>query len=250
MCIYQIKPITQKILERYRPTRLAIKELAGQLYFCKSIVEDIETYPGSGVVWQKRIKKYGKQNIKTLWVSDWYHDPYEIQQVALHFSKENQVVESSKWANQKPEDGLDGGRQSPETQAVITKKIRGQKRTPEQNEAKSKRQTGLRKPQHWIDTRPGYDKTLYRWEFVETGEVVTMIRRDFRKQYIDHLTKLKNQTVREMITTGKTIFGWRWMDYPDEVLTPFWKCQHCGKEGENRGLFTRWHGDKCKLSQV
>jgi hypothetical protein len=117
MSIYQIKPITQKILDRFQPTRLAIKELNGIKYFCKSITEDIVSYPGSGKVWKYRIKKYGKQNIKTLWVSDWYYDPYEIQRIALGFSEENQVVESDEWANMKPEDGLDGGRQRPEGQA-------------------------------------------------------------------------------------------------------------------------------------
>lgn len=109
MDIYQPRAIMEETVAKFRPTRLAIKELAGQLYFCKSITKDICAYPGSGVRWQKRIKKYGKENIKTLWVSDWYHCPHEIQEVALHFSKENQIVESETWANIKPENGLDGG---------------------------------------------------------------------------------------------------------------------------------------------
>ena len=108
MTIYEPKILSERILRNFVPTRLAIKELAGQFYFCKSIRKDIECYSGSGVVWKKRIKKYGKNNIKTLWVSDWYYDPYEIQEIALHFSRENQIVESDKWANIKPENGLDG----------------------------------------------------------------------------------------------------------------------------------------------
>ena len=91
------------------PTRLAIKKLAGILYFCKSTVENISIYSGSGVEWKDRIKKYGKENIETLWISDWYICPHEIQRVALDFSRENQIVESDKWANLKPENGLDGG---------------------------------------------------------------------------------------------------------------------------------------------
>lgn len=232
MCIYQPTPITQKIIERYRPTRLAIKELNGIKYFCKSMAEDIIAYTGSGVLWKRIYKKHGKQNIKTLWVSDWYHDPYEIQEVALHFSKENQIVESDKWANMKPEDGLDGGRQSPETQARITKKIRGQKRTPEQNVAKSKRQTGLKKSQQWLDKRMGskyqrhkskndwefvgekhwnYQSELYEFENIQTGERVTATKAVFRKI-------IRGSDPSRLITgERKTCKGWRFIQKISQV---------------------------------
>lgn len=210
MCIYQPTPITQKMIDRFQPTRLYIKELAGIKYFGKTSKEDIMVYAGSGVVWGKRIKKYGKDNIKTLWVSDWYHDPYEIQKVALHFSEENSIVESDVWANQKPEDGLDGGRQSPEVQVKITNKITGQKRSPEQNEAKSKRQTGTKKSQKWLNNRPGYDKTIYDWLHVGSGFILSMGRRDFTKQYIMPHTQYHKQTVQEMKGDPRKIkFGWQ-----------------------------------------
>jgi hypothetical protein len=106
---YQPKVITEDAIKRFRPTRLIVKELAGILYFCKSTVDDIERYPGSGKIWKDRIKKYGKENINTLLVSDWYYCPHEVQKDALKFSEENHIVESKKWANAKPEDGLDGG---------------------------------------------------------------------------------------------------------------------------------------------
>lgn len=109
MNIYTPTPITQQIRDNFRPTRLYIKELAGVYYFGKSVVSDIESYTGSGKVWKDRIKKYGKKNIKTVWFSDWYESPDDIQPVALHFSQENQIVESTMWANLKPENGIDGG---------------------------------------------------------------------------------------------------------------------------------------------
>jgi hypothetical protein len=124
MCIYEVQSISEKTIEQFVPTRLAIKELAGVKYFCKSIVENIRSYPGSGIVWKDRIKKYGKKNIKTLWVSDWYNCPYEIQKIALDFSKENQIVESSEWANLKPENGLDGGKNSPESNIKNSESVR------------------------------------------------------------------------------------------------------------------------------
>jgi hypothetical protein len=115
MCIYEPQVLSERTIQNFVPTRLAIKKLAGILYFCKSTEENILRYPGSGVVWKDRIKKYGKENIETLWVSDWYFCPHEIQKVALEFSRENQIVESDKWANLKPENGLDGGRNSAES---------------------------------------------------------------------------------------------------------------------------------------
>jgi len=119
MSIYSLSHITQQIIENFRPTRLYIKELAGVYYFGKSVVYDIESYTGSGKVWKDRIKKYGKENIKTLWFSDWYTCPYEIQQAALHFSLENRIVESTKWANLKHENGLDGGKLSDDIECRI-----------------------------------------------------------------------------------------------------------------------------------
>lgn len=109
MNIYSPIPITQEIIDNFRPTRLYIKELYGVYYFGKTVINDIVSYTGSGKLWKDRIKKYSKEEIKTLWFSDWYTCPEEIQSVALHFSSENQIVESPIWANLKPENGFDGG---------------------------------------------------------------------------------------------------------------------------------------------
>lgn len=92
----------------FQPTRLYIKELAGVKYFGKTTMPDAHSYTGSGVIWKKRIKKYGKENIKTLWVSDWFHDATSLTEFALKFSEDNQIVESKEWANYIPENGLDG----------------------------------------------------------------------------------------------------------------------------------------------
>jgi hypothetical protein len=146
MCIYDIQVLSERTIQNFIPTRLAIKELAGKLYFCKSISDNIENYGGSGVIWKKRIKKYGKENIKTLWVSDWYHSPHEIQEIALHFSKENQIVESDRWANLKPENGLDGGRQTPDIIEKIASKHRGKKSSMEHRRA-----SGIALKKVWAD---------------------------------------------------------------------------------------------------
>lgn len=109
MNIYSPIEITEEIRSKFKPTRLYIKELSGVKYFGKTTRKDVHLYNGSGKIWRNRIKKYGETNIKTLWVSEFYYDPEEIQKIALEFSRENNIVESKIWANYKPENGLDGG---------------------------------------------------------------------------------------------------------------------------------------------
>ena len=210
MSIYQPKVLSETIVSQFKPTRLAIKELAGMLYFCKSTAADIERYPGSGVVWKKRIKKYGKDSIKTLWVSDWYHNPHEIQEIALHFSHENQIVESSRWANQKPEDGLNGGHPGNDASKRGALARTGVKHSPERNAAKSARQKGKKKSQQWLDNRSiqgGYNKIIYGWEHILTGQQISLTRYDFVRTI---LGKEKDGNV-SMVISGKqkSIKGWR-----------------------------------------
>lgn len=107
MTIYKKITINNSIKNNFKPTRLCIKKLAGIYYFCKSTRKNIEQYTGSGVLWKARIKKYGAKNIKTIWISDWYYCPEEIQNIALHFSEENDIVNSEIWANMAPEWGID-----------------------------------------------------------------------------------------------------------------------------------------------
>lgn len=101
--------------ENFVPTRLYIKAItvpSGKriYYFGKytSTIKPIEDYKGSGIRWVKILKKY-KLHPETLWVSEWYTDPKELQEVAIGFSIENNIVQSDSWANLKIENGLDGG---------------------------------------------------------------------------------------------------------------------------------------------
>ena len=67
------------------------------------------TYNGSGVHWQRHLKKHGK-DIKTIQV--WKFDNLqECTVFALEFSIKNNIVESADWANLVLENGFDG--QSP-----------------------------------------------------------------------------------------------------------------------------------------
>ena len=109
-----------------QPTYLYIKQhsITGLKYFGKTSGDPYK-YNGSGKHWKTHIKKHGKEHVKTLWVSELYHDT-SISDYALQFSIKNNIVESKQWANLKPENGLDGGgtpgiKLSAETRANMSK---------------------------------------------------------------------------------------------------------------------------------
>lgn len=93
----------------FTPTYLYIKQhsITGKLYFGKTI-RNPEIYLGSGTYWNRHIKKHGKEHVITLWYCLFY-DKESITDFAINFSKSQNIVESEKWLNLKPETGVDGG---------------------------------------------------------------------------------------------------------------------------------------------
>lgn len=92
----------------FKPTWLYLKQhnITGLKYFGKTI-RDPQSYPGSGIRWTRHLKKHGK-DISTLWCQ-LFTNKEELTKFALQFSAENNIVESTEFANLKPEDGLMGG---------------------------------------------------------------------------------------------------------------------------------------------
>lgn len=92
----------------FKPTCLYIKQHndTGLKYFGKT-TSDPEKYKGSGLYWNSHLKIHGN-NVSTIWYKRFY-DKKSLNEYALAFSKENNIVESAEWANLKPENGLDGG---------------------------------------------------------------------------------------------------------------------------------------------
>jgi hypothetical protein len=91
------------------PTVLYIKQhsITGLKYFGKT-TRDPYKYNGSGKHWVRHIKKHGRKYIITTDVFGPFTDKDAIIEFALAFSRDNNIVESKDWANQRPENGLDG----------------------------------------------------------------------------------------------------------------------------------------------
>ena len=78
----------------------------GLRYFGKT-TRDPYKYNGSGKYWTNHCNKHG-WDITTTWVYA-YEDIKLCEEEALFFSEVYDIVESSDWANLKPENGINGG---------------------------------------------------------------------------------------------------------------------------------------------
>lgn len=93
----------------FTPTYLYIKQhsVTGLMYFGKTTKSDPIKYLGSGVHWQRHIKKHGLEHVVTLWY-ELFTNRDELIQFATQFSKSMNIVESTSWANLCEETGIDG----------------------------------------------------------------------------------------------------------------------------------------------
>lgn len=91
------------------PTWLYIKQHndTGLKYFGKTTRKDPYRYYGSGKYWIRHIGQHGK-NITTTW-AQLFTDKTSLVEYAIQFSTENNIVESSEWANLIPEAGYEDG---------------------------------------------------------------------------------------------------------------------------------------------
>ncbi len=94
---------------------IATHNKTGLKYFGKTCkwftVEDLQkNYHGSGIYWNKHLKKHGKNITMEIYSICSLNEENEdyVKHIALKFSEENNIVKSKKWANLIPENGLDG----------------------------------------------------------------------------------------------------------------------------------------------
>lgn len=105
-------------MKEFKPTYLCIKQhlITGKLYFCKTTKSEKQMlkYKGSGRYWARHLKEHGKEYIETIWFCLFY-DKETIKEFALMCSEQWNIVKAvdehnkKLWANERSENGLDGG---------------------------------------------------------------------------------------------------------------------------------------------
>jgi hypothetical protein len=201
-----------------KPTYLYIKQhsVTGLKYFGKTTEKDPYKYSGSGTRWTNHIKKHGKDFIKTIWVSDLYYDT-SIVEIALHFSKENNIVESNDWANLMLENGLDG-----KPVGIICNK-----------ETKTKisiANTGNKYRKGTTHTK----ETKTKISIANTGKIQsekTKIKKSIANK--GKITSEETKIKLSIANTGK--------------VHPIVTCPHCNKTGGVCNM-KRYHFDNCKFN--
>ncbi len=93
----------------FAPTALLVMKhnKTGLKYFCKTTrIESMHKYYGSGIRWQRHLKKHGKDiDVDVL---GFYFDKDACTSAAIKFSEDNNIAKDRNWANMIYENGLDG----------------------------------------------------------------------------------------------------------------------------------------------
>jgi hypothetical protein len=190
--------------------------ITGLNYFGKTTIEPY-VYNGSGKYWKRHLNKHGV-DIETINVWE-FTTQDECTKFALNFSIENNIVESTEWANLKLENGKDGGDPGLIGRQKISKSKIGVKHSTEQNLAKSIRQKGLKRSPEYLAKKVGLNHKPHQARTKSNKNK----GRPIPKEWIDKSAKSR---------TGMTY----------SIV----ECPHCGKQGGSSSM-PRWHFDNCKM---
>ena len=218
-------------------TWLYIKQhsVTGLKYFGKTTKEDPTAYTGSGKYWKDHLRVHGKEHVKTIWCQ-LFTTPEELTLYALTFSKQNNIVKSTEWANLIIEDGFGGGRPGMKLSEESRKKI------SEKNKGKRYRAGFKNSAEHNEILR------LSRIGSHHTDEVKAQISSSKlgRKNTIDHNLKIsetmKGRPGKPMTEDHKKKLLSANLGKKHTIVT----CPHCSKSGGG-GAMKQYHFDRCKL---
>jgi hypothetical protein len=201
----------------------------GLMYFCKTATRDPLKYHGSGKYWKKHLKLHGT-NVDTLWYQ-YFTDKDDLVEFALFFSEIYNIVSATHcgkkiWANEVPEDGLQGGQNrgmvSPLKgikQPHVSTALTGRKRPNH-----SKLLTGRKQSEEHIRNRA--DSLRGKSKTKEHGENISNAKKGILNPKVSMALKGKIGTNK-----GKKL--------------KTYSCKHCGIETTG-GNLKRWHDDNCK----
>lgn len=213
-------------LVSFKPTRLYIKlhTKTDLLYFGKSVRKNLYTYKGSGKYWKEHLKIHGDEYVINLWVSDWFYDPYELQKIALDFSRGKDIVNAVDengnkiWANLKEEDGLNNYSTSNLKSSKTTKK-------------------------HTVEYK-NKSKTCEYCGIVIKGNMSNF--------YIHHGRNCKsnpNRSIESILKDLKRVSNLQKVLSSNEYREKNKKtCPYCNKTIKDPARYTKWHGENCKLN--
>jgi hypothetical protein len=192
--------------------------VTGLQYLGKTTSIDPHSYSGSGKYWKSHLKKHGfdynTEILRECVTSD------EVKQWGEYYSTLWNVVEDKDWANLKPESG-DGGDPGPVGRSKIAKAQTGRKHTPEENEHKSKRQTGIKRSPEYLAKKIGL---RYKAQKARTSP-----------------NKNKGKPVTAAQAKANAINAAARVGVKQSIV----ECPHCGKKGGSQTM-PRWHFDNCK----
>ncbi len=198
---------------------IAEHNMTGKKYFGRTEVyfteKDLQKYyHGSGKYWKNHLKKHGN-NVTMIIYGIFSLD--EVEEIALKFSHDNNIVESDDWANLITEIGVRNRDEDIEKirRQKISKTTKGRKGKPCSKETKQK----LR------------DYNLGKKLSKETKQKMRKanIGKKLSKEHIEKIAKAN----KGQISNFKGI--------SQECV----QCPYCGKVGGNSGM-KRWHFDNCK----
>lgn len=215
----------------------------GLKYFGKTVQfyteEDLQKYyHGSGKYWVNHLKKHG--NDVTMKIYGVY-DSNEVEEVALKFSEENDIVNSKGWANLKPENGKDGWikgyNHSDKTKIKISEKQLGRILSEEHKEKLSKAAIGhIKSEEHRKNLslankgKKLSDETKRKVGLASKGRKQS----EESKEKISKVHKGKPKSKESNLKRIQTAKN------KESVI-----CPYCKKEGHPYGM-KRWHFDNCK----
>lgn len=208
--------------KEFPPTYLMIKQhsVTGKLYFCKTTrsYDKMLKYTGSGRYWNRHIKKHGKEFVETIWFCLFY-DKDECNRIALLLSEQQDIVKSNKWANEKPENGLDGG------------SIKGR---PSKFKGRPTGKKGIK-------VGPRSLETCINISIANKGQIPWNKGKKGLQVAWNKGIKTGPQSKEQRANTSAAIKG-KTKGLPKVKIT----CMHCNKIIGGQSNFNRYHGNNCK----
>lgn len=213
-------------------TYIYIKESPLGLKYLGKTVSDPYEYKGSGKKWKLHLKKHNitANQIKTTILCE-TNNYDKLKELGLYYSNFYDIVNSSNWANLKPEEGDGGATRNGMKHSSETKKLLSERKIGDNNPMK---RPEMRK----LMSEIGKNRIHSNESNKKRSEALKG-----KKRPLDVVEKIKKGlTGKKLSEEHKQSLKGKRNPYGEQ---PKIKCIHCGLEGGKNSI-NRWHNDKCK----